>query len=152
MITSQAVHIFVVLCRYLAPEIQQGRDYSKSVDIWALGVVLYLTLTCRLPFSSEMCTFPKTQNCEEVQAKFELHFDEPEFNDSLTVQNLLQNMLHVNESLRYSAIQLLNHEWLIQGAFGRNFSSSAVFRSSSFCRESKRDLASRGRSVPLRSV
>jgi len=39
---------------YLAPEIRQQRLYSESVDIWACGVLLYLLLSCRLPFNAEV--------------------------------------------------------------------------------------------------
>lgn len=43
---------------YLAPEIRQQRLYSESVDIWACGVLLYLLLSCRLPFNAEVSTLP----------------------------------------------------------------------------------------------
>jgi serine/threonine protein kinase len=39
---------------YIAPEIRQQRLYSESVDIWACGVLLYLLLSCRLPFNPEV--------------------------------------------------------------------------------------------------
>ncbi|TNJ27818.1 Kinase, NEK [Giardia muris] len=35
---------------YMAPEIHQGENYNKSVDVWALGVVAYEMCTGRLPF------------------------------------------------------------------------------------------------------
>ena len=30
---------------YMAPEVALGHDYSKSVDIWALGIIMHLLLT-----------------------------------------------------------------------------------------------------------
>jgi len=38
---------------YAAPEILLGQPYDKSIDIWSLGVVLFITLTGRTPFDAE---------------------------------------------------------------------------------------------------
>ncbi|TNJ26493.1 Kinase, NEK [Giardia muris] len=37
---------------YMAPEIHQGENYNKSVDVWALGVVGYEMCTGMRPFST----------------------------------------------------------------------------------------------------
>ncbi len=39
-------------CHYMAPEISTGR-YSKAVDIYAIGVMLYEMITGRVPFEGE---------------------------------------------------------------------------------------------------
>lgn len=38
---------------YIAPEIVNGKMYSKSADIWALGVILYVMAMGEMPFSSD---------------------------------------------------------------------------------------------------
>ena len=38
---------------YLAPELRQGKEYSESVDVWALGVITYVLLSGHLPFPPE---------------------------------------------------------------------------------------------------
>ena len=35
---------------YMAPEIIQGKPYSYEVDIWALGVLVYLLIYGNYPF------------------------------------------------------------------------------------------------------
>lgn len=38
---------------FTAPEALLGPSYNHSMDIWSLGVLLYLMLTCHLPFFHE---------------------------------------------------------------------------------------------------
>ncbi len=39
--------------QYMAPEQVRGRGFGTSVDVWALGVMLYLAVSGRHPFDSE---------------------------------------------------------------------------------------------------
>lgn len=59
---------------YLPPEIVLGQKYGPKVDIWSLGVLLYVSLTGRFPFSGS--------NVEEIyDAIVSL---EPEFPSSMS--------------------------------------------------------------------
>lgn len=42
---------FGTLC-YVAPEILSQKPYDKGVDIWSLGIIVYLMLSRHLPFDS----------------------------------------------------------------------------------------------------
>jgi len=49
---------------YVAPENVMGRGYNHCVDWWTLGVLMYVLLTARQPFTS-----PKTQDPMEVMRR-----------------------------------------------------------------------------------
>lgn len=38
---------------YLAPEILEGEDYSALVDMWAMGVIVYVVLSATMPFNDD---------------------------------------------------------------------------------------------------
>ena len=37
----------------VAPELISGNGYDFRVDVWNLGVIMYMLLTCAVPFQSE---------------------------------------------------------------------------------------------------
>lgn len=99
---------------YLAPEIRQHRMYSESVDIWACGVLLYLLLSCRLPFNADVEVLPS--NRAQVARKFELSFPEAVWRGkSESVKDLLRRMLVTNPLERFSAHQVIKHPWTLYG-------------------------------------
>jgi serine/threonine protein kinase len=55
---------------YLAPEMLQRRDYNKAVDVWALGVIVFVLLCGCLPFDDDS-TVPTDA---AVKEKFVLRF------------------------------------------------------------------------------
>lgn len=50
---NELVHTFVGTTEYLAPEILRQRGYSKAVDWWSLGVLLYEMVVGSPPFYSK---------------------------------------------------------------------------------------------------
>ena len=52
MTSNQITRGFCGTLNYMAPEIIDGDDYKAGpVDIWALGVLLYFSLSSFYPFS-----------------------------------------------------------------------------------------------------
>ena len=85
---------------YLAPEMLQRRDYTKAVDTWALGVIVFVLLCGCLPFDDDSQTVPSD---ELVRAKFVLRFPRWAKNLSASAKDLLSHLLNVNPTQRYTA-------------------------------------------------
>ena len=88
----------------------QRRDYTKAVDTWALGVIVFVLLCGCLPFDDDSQTVPSD---ELVRAKFVLRFPRWAKNVSASAKDLLAHLLDVNPLTRYSAEQALEHPWVI---------------------------------------
>mmetsp|Transcript_65261 Transcript_65261/g.147189 ORF Transcript_65261/g.147189 Transcript_65261/m.147189 type:complete len:332 (-) Transcript_65261:176-1171(-) len=116
-------HSFLGTAGYLAPEIRMAdRSYYKGVDIWALGVLTYLVLTCRLPFDREVTSLPKRQ----VRGQFELTFPEAEWAQMPhAVRELVRGMLEIEPAQRFNAPQCLRHPFMTGELFGRDFAAES---------------------------
>ena len=96
---------------YLAPEMLQRRDYTRAVDTWALGVIVFVLLCGCLPFDDDSTTVPSD---DLVRAKFVLRFPRWAKHLSASAKDLLTHLLDVNPRSRYTAEQALQHPW-VQG-------------------------------------
>jgi len=93
---------------YTAPEIVKDERYSKSVDMWALGCVLYTLLCGFPPFYDE-----SIQVLTEKVAKGQYTFLSPWWDDiSKSAQDLVSHLLTVDPEKRYDINQFLNHPWI----------------------------------------
>lgn len=93
---------------YTAPEIVKDERYSKSVDMWALGCVLYTLLCGFPPFYDE-----SIQVLTEKVARGQYTFLSPWWDDiSKPAQDLVSHLLTVDPSKRYDIKQFLNHPWI----------------------------------------
>ncbi|KAI2604402.1 Pkinase-domain-containing protein [Hypoxylon fragiforme] len=96
---------------YTAPEIVKDERYSKSVDMWALGCVLYTLLCGFPPFYDE-----SIEILTEKVAKGQYTFLSPWWDDiSKSAQDLITHLLTVDPDERYTIKEFLNHPW-VQGA------------------------------------
>lgn len=93
---------------YTAPEIVKDERYSKSVDMWALGCVLYTLLCGFPPFYDE-----SIQTLTEKVARGQYTFLSPWWDDiSKSAQDLVTHLLTVDPEQRYDIKQFLNHPWI----------------------------------------
>jgi len=95
---------------YTAPEIVKDERYSKSVDMWALGCVLYTLLCGFPPFYDE-----SIQVLTEKVARGQYTFLSPWWDDiSKSAQDLVSHLLTVDPEKRYDIKQFLAHPWIRQ--------------------------------------
>ncbi|KAI0023849.1 CAMK/CAMK1 protein kinase [Xylariomycetidae sp. FL0641] len=93
---------------YTAPEIVKDERYSKSVDMWALGCVLYTLLCGFPPFYDE-----SIEVLTEKVAKGQYTFLSPWWDDiSKSAQDLITHLLTVDPDKRYTITEFLNHPWV----------------------------------------
>lgn len=95
---------------YTAPEIVRDQRYSKEVDMWALGCVLYILLCGFPPFFND--------NIEELTktvARGEFKFLTPWWDEiSDGAKNCVSRLLTVNPGERYNVEQFLNDPWIVE--------------------------------------
>jgi serine/threonine protein kinase len=94
---------------YLAPEMLQRHSYDKAIDMWALGVIVFVLLCGCLPFDDDSS---KINSESAVKKKFSLRFPKWAASLSNSAKDLLQNLLDTNPKTRYTAQQALNHPWV----------------------------------------
>jgi serine/threonine-protein kinase Chk2 len=115
---------------YVAPEILadgRHRKYTKAVDIWSLGVVLYICLCGFPPFSDELYSreFPYTLSQQIKSGRFD--YPSPYW-DSVgdPALDLIDSMLVVDPEKRFDIDQCLSHPWMTQGEQNPNDSTNGL--------------------------
>ncbi|KAJ3927584.1 MAG: Pkinase-domain-containing protein [Lentinula lateritia] len=94
---------------YASPEMLQGRKYfGAEVDIWSLGVILYVLLTGMLPFDDDD---EQIMRDKVVVGEFE----DPEWL-SADARDLIKNILQKEPSKRLTIPQILEHPWFASNA------------------------------------
>lgn len=92
---------------YTAPEIVKDERYSKSVDMWALGCVLYTLLCGFPPFYDESIGV-----LTEKVARGYYTFLSPWWDDiSALAKDLITHLLCVDPAQRYTIDEFLAHPW-----------------------------------------
>lgn len=115
---------------YVAPEIladSKHRKYTKAVDIWSLGVVMYICLCGFPPFSDELYSrdFPYTLSQQIKGARFD--YPSPYW-DSVgdPALDLIDSMLVVDPEKRFTVDQCLAHPWMTSGTPAVNDSTDGL--------------------------
>jgi len=110
---------------YVAPEVLMNQNYTKAVDMWSLGVILYILLCGFPPFYH-----PKTSELYKLIKAGEYDFPDPYWTDiSDSAKDLVKKLLCVDQKKRYTAEQVLAHAWVKgQNVSATSFSPSHTRR------------------------
>lgn len=93
---------------YTAPEIVKDERYSKSVDMWAMGCVLYTLLCGFPPFYDE-----SIETLTEKVAKGQYTFLSPWWDEiSQSAKDLISHLLCVDPEKRFTIEEFLAHPWI----------------------------------------
>ncbi|KAI9311584.1 kinase-like domain-containing protein [Dichotomocladium elegans] len=95
---------------YTAPEIVRDQTYSKGVDMWALGCVLY-TMLCGFPPFYDESIHALTRKVAGGEYTFLSPWWDP-VSDS--AKDLISHLLTVDPEQRYTIDEFLNHPWVTQ--------------------------------------
>lgn len=91
---------------YLAPEVLKNKGYNRSLDMWSVGVIVYVSLSGTFPFNEEEDINDQIQN-----AAF-MYPPNPWKEISTEAIDLISNLLQVKTRKRFTVDKSLSHSWL----------------------------------------
>lgn len=94
---------------YIAPEVFLGENYGKAVDLWALGVMIYLMLTGEYPFVET-----ERESLAEAVCRGRYSTSGKVWDSEISAgaKDFLSKLLNTDPSKRWTAMQCLNHNWI----------------------------------------
>ncbi|XP_042210693.1 serine/threonine-protein kinase D3-like isoform X4 [Homarus americanus] len=91
---------------YLAPEVLRNKGYNRSLDMWSVGVITYVSLSGTFPFNEDEDINDQIQN-----AAF-MYPPNPWKEISQEAIDLITNLLQVKQRKRLTVDKSLAHVWL----------------------------------------
>ncbi|KAI5629057.1 hypothetical protein C0J50_8209, partial [Silurus asotus] len=91
---------------YLAPEVISSDGYNRSLDMWAVGVILYVSLSGTFPFNEDEDIHQQITNAAFMYPRHLWALI------SLEAVNLINNLLQVVVRRRFSVGKAMGHPWL----------------------------------------
>lgn len=121
----EAMHTACGTPGYVAPEVLEGKAYDKQVDLWSVGVILYILLCGFPPFYHE-----STQQLYKQIKRGEYDFPDPYWSEiSDSAKDLVRGLLTVDPAKRLSSDKVLQHAWIVgTGVSAKPLSSGHVQR------------------------
>lgn len=94
---------------YTAPEILAGKPYGTVVDMWSVGVIIYILLCGYEPFA--IGTYTRKRQ-KILIGKYEFH-EERWSHITYHAKNFIRCLLNVNANKRFTAKEACNHPWIV---------------------------------------
>nr|CAD7452689.1 unnamed protein product [Timema tahoe] len=91
---------------YLAPEVLRNKGYNRSLDMWSVGVIVYVSLSGTFPFNED------EDINEQIQNAAFMYPPNPWKEISSDAIDLINNLLQVKQRKRYTVDKSLSHVWL----------------------------------------
>ncbi|KAI1903873.1 hypothetical protein AGOR_G00031700 [Albula goreensis] len=91
---------------YLAPEVLLNKGYNRSLDMWSVGVITYVSLSGTFPFNEEEEIREQIHNAAFMYPPVPWNLISPDAID------LISNLLQLKKSKRYNVEKSLSHTWL----------------------------------------
>ncbi|XP_053613744.1 serine/threonine-protein kinase D1 isoform X3 [Plodia interpunctella] len=91
---------------YLAPEVLRNKGYNRSLDMWSVGVIVYVSLSGTFPFNED------EDINEQIQNAAFMYPTVPWKEISCLAIDLINNLLQVKQRKRLSVDKSVSHAWL----------------------------------------
>ncbi|XP_028409605.1 serine/threonine-protein kinase D3-like isoform X2 [Dendronephthya gigantea] len=91
---------------YLAPEVLRNRGYNRSIDMWSVGVIIYVSLSGTFPFNEE------EEIADQIKNAAFMYPSDPWQEVSKEGIDLINRLLQVDKRYRLSCDKSLGHHWL----------------------------------------
>uniref|UniRef100_A0A3B5BJX8 Serine/threonine-protein kinase D3-like n=1 Tax=Stegastes partitus TaxID=144197 RepID=A0A3B5BJX8_9TELE len=91
---------------YLAPEVISSSGYNRSLDMWSVGVITYVSLSGTFPFNEDEDIRQQITNAAFMYPRH------PWASISLEAVSLISNLLQVSVRRRFTVGKALGHPWL----------------------------------------
>jgi calcium/calmodulin-dependent protein kinase I len=105
---NQTLHTACGTPSYVAPEVLKRQPYSPAVDLWSIGVILYILLCGFPPFHNE-----NTAELYNLIKAGDYSFPDPYWSDiSPEAKDLVRGLLTVDPTKRYTSEKVLQHPWI----------------------------------------
>lgn len=94
---------------YVAPEILQGKKYNEKVDIWSLGIILFMLVTGYRPFDDD----------NQTKCIQKILYSSPRFPSSVSadLSDLIMKMLAKDPEDRISIDEIKEHKWFKESGY-----------------------------------
>jgi len=104
---GEFLETFCGTMNYMAPEMVEGRQYNESVDMWSLGVILFVTIAGYNPFEDY-----DHDKLRRLIIDRHYSFESPEwFQISSICKEFIGAMMEIQPNARISADSALLHPW-----------------------------------------